>query len=85
MSKLEYSCCGSVAFCQFLFGFFIQDSFLLSGGNDYSLFLWNLGSDVEGQHIAHDAKINAIEGKDLGRIFVADFSPVVRVFDLSVR
>ncbi|KAA0185095.1 hypothetical protein FBUS_00824 [Fasciolopsis buskii] len=64
---------------------FISDSFLLSGGNDYSLFLWNLGTDIEGQHIAHDAKINAIEGKELGRIFVADFTPVIRVFDLSAR
>ncbi|KAF8562125.1 hypothetical protein P879_06677 [Paragonimus westermani] len=63
---------------------FIGDDHLISGGNDYSLFLWTLGADTEGQRISHDAKVNAIEGKELQKIFIADYSPVIRLLDMSL-
>lgn len=63
---------------------YIDDSFLVSGGNDRNLFVWSLNTDITGYHIFHGEKISAIEGKQLDRVFVADFSPVVQVLDLSI-
>lgn len=63
---------------------FIGDTFLISGGTDLNLILWTLSTETEKRPLVLDAKVNAIEGRHLQKIFIADCSPVVRLMDLSV-
>ncbi|CAL8083717.1 unnamed protein product [Calicophoron daubneyi] len=62
---------------------FMGDSHLISGGNDRSIFIWSLDPEVTGTPVLHDAKVTAIEGDTFEKIYVADFSPIIRVFNLS--
>ncbi|CAH8650750.1 unnamed protein product [Schistosoma guineensis] len=64
---------------------FIDDSFLISGGNDQNIFVWTLGSEVTGYNVFHGEKVSAFEGTHLDRIIVADFSPVIQVLNLSIQ
>ncbi|CAH8674335.1 unnamed protein product [Schistosoma rodhaini] len=64
---------------------FIDDSFLISGGNDQNIFIWTLGSEVTGYNVFHGEKVSAFEGTHLDRIIVADFSPVIQVLNLSIQ
>ncbi|CAH8655280.1 unnamed protein product [Heterobilharzia americana] len=57
---------------------FINDSYLVSGGNDRNIFIWTLGSEVTVHNLFHGEKVNAFEGTRLNRIIVADFSPVIQ-------
>ncbi|KAL3312202.1 WD repeat-containing protein 53 [Cichlidogyrus casuarinus] len=67
-----------------------DDQFLLSGGNDKSIFVWPLAGAcelgegvIEGSQFTHTDKLEAIRGKELTRVYVADAKPFIKVLDLS--
>ncbi|KAM3176534.1 hypothetical protein ACTXT7_006357 [Hymenolepis weldensis] len=64
----------------------IGDSYVLSGGDDCNLFLWDLTRGGSGTQFVHSGKIGAIVGRELSRFYMADNTSIVKahlVVDLA--
>uniref|UniRef100_A0A5K3EUC5 WD_REPEATS_REGION domain-containing protein n=1 Tax=Mesocestoides corti TaxID=53468 RepID=A0A5K3EUC5_MESCO len=61
----------------------IEESHLLSGGNDCCLFLWEISTGGSSKKFVHSGKINSLAGRHLSKIYLADNSPKIQVTDLT--
>uniref|UniRef100_A0A183SKL2 WD_REPEATS_REGION domain-containing protein n=1 Tax=Schistocephalus solidus TaxID=70667 RepID=A0A183SKL2_SCHSO len=57
----------------------LEDTHVISGGNDCQLFLWELSSGRSGHQFAHSGKVCALAGRSLSAVYVADSSPNIQV------
>ncbi|KAL7054079.1 hypothetical protein AAHC03_026556 [Spirometra sp. Aus1] len=61
----------------------LQETHVISGGNDCQLFLWELSSGRSGQRFVHSGKICALAGSSLSAVYLADSSPNIQVIDFT--
>jgi len=62
----------------------VGETHLVSGGNDCSMFVWDLAPGGAGYEFSHSRKICALAGHTMSTVYMADSSANIQVLDLSL-